>query len=619
MLAVLACLVPCVCPWAQTVRAGHPVPVNPPASGWHNWIIIGADPNDPAHLIICGDKWSPQYNALSGFLYVSFDAGKSWQLKVTDKSSQWVSEESCVFGSEGHVYFVADASKVIDGLTYHSLGKTRIYRSDDAGRNWEPPTVWHVWTDHNAILVDEGKGRQGNLFIFYNNLSPHPKKDSQHSVVRVFQLPSDAEQKDLGDLRRVTMIGLFGKFPVSAKMLTNGTMIALFGMAGDFGVPSSIQVLTMQTGADAPSPLVNVMGAVPSPRCLSYPAIDVDNGEGPYHGRIYVMGVDASSGGCRIVVSHSSDNGQTWSPRVPISLSGFDVDGDITFTMGVNKNGVIGLAWSSGNNCWRFSASTDGGQSFLPSIPISDCTSLPSGSWNSFNYYMQAYAADDREGEMALHSSTPAFTLRVSTGHVWRTSMAVSSNGIFYPAWMTDGEGGGQIWTTSVVVGQDLPTYSLPPLSSLEDVSSGVTFDCTNGHYDELTHLISVDVAVTNRAHSRATVTRPLLMQVVDLHSDFGVVEAENADNGGQNTGAVWDLSNLLPADGLAPGATTFERRRMLFRVQRTGIPVGRESDLLIVKAAMFGNLLVRGHKADLEKAPDSARNRQSVRHYKPK
>src|SRR5260370_17738566 len=112
------------CVWAQSIQVGPRVPISSPEGGWHNWIVIEADPNDEHNLIACGSKWSSQTNSLSGFLYASFDGGRSWQLKVNDASSPWVSEESCAFRPNGRAYFVADASKIVDGLTRHDLGQT---------------------------------------------------------------------------------------------------------------------------------------------------------------------------------------------------------------------------------------------------------------------------------------------------------------------------------------------------------------------------------------------------------------------------------------------------------------------------------------------------------------
>jgi len=151
-----------------------------------------------------------------------------------------------------------------------------------------------------------------------------------------------------------------------------------------------------------------------------------------------------------------------------------------------------------------------------------------------------------------------------------------------------ENEGGGQIWTASVSVGTALIAQPLPPFAELEDLSPNVTFDFANNHYDELTGTVSVDVGIVNKTTAKRALTAPLLIQVTDLHSDFGPVEAMNADNGAHGVGAIWDLSNLLPLKPLAPGSVS-ERRRLLFRISSPQLPLGRLSKLVIIRAKVLG------------------------------
>jgi len=166
--------------------------------------------------------------------------------------------------------------------------------------------------------------------------------------------------------------------------------------------------------------------------------------------------------------------------------------------------------------------------------------------------------------------------------------MSATPDGLFHPVWMASKEGGGQIWTASVSVGEDLVARPLPSVSRLEDVSSQVTFAFSNSHYDEVSDTVSVDVGIINQTTAKTALAAPLLMQVIDLHSDFGTIQVQNADNGERGVGATWDLSNLLPGESLAPGATSL-RRRLLFHISKPQIPSGRrESDLVIVRGQIF-------------------------------
>jgi hypothetical protein len=89
---------------------------------------------------------------------------------MEDKNSVWVSEQSCAFGVHGLAYFVADASKVIDGDLHHDLGTTRIHVLHDSGKTWRLG-IATGWTDYSASVVDTNPGpNQNRLYVFFNNL-----------------------------------------------------------------------------------------------------------------------------------------------------------------------------------------------------------------------------------------------------------------------------------------------------------------------------------------------------------------------------------------------------------------------------------------------------------------
>lgn len=585
---------------AQEIYVSDKVPISPADNDWNNWIVIQGDPNDWRYLIACGDRWSPKTNTLSGFLYASLDGGRSWQLKVDDSSSGWVSEESCNFGPDETAYFIADASKLINGLTYHDLGQTRLYTSNDGGRNWASPVVWSQWTDHNTLAVDKtaGPGR-GAVYVFYNAFKDVRTGHLQHIQVGSYPLSGPDDSTNGDDPKpSATTVGVFAKLPISATVLSDGSAVALFETVKSFGHTTPVEVLTMNPDGRDSLRLTQVMQVVASPRCLSYPAMAIDNSSSPSHGRIYVMGTDASSGRCRILMSSSSDNGKTWSPpaavKIPVaSTAQSDSIGSFLFTMAVNRKGVIGLAWTEREiTCWHFSASIDGGISFRRSVPLSDCPA--GGSLNSRfrNYYVEADPELDTIKDNPVHSSRISFSLRASPGYVWRTSMTATADGVFHPAWMESANGGGQIWTASVSVGEK-PRQTPPPPPGLHDISFQVTLDFANDFYDEATGDVFVDMAVVNKTDAETRLRSPLELEITALRSDFGTVEVEGADNNNSGVGARLDLSSLIPSEGLAPGSAS-NRRTIWFHISHPKLPPGRLADLVVVKAKIFSSATTR-------------------------
>src|SRR5713101_4758608 len=138
--------------------------------GWMPWYEIHANPDNENNMILCGSNWDTKDNAFYGFVFSSANAGRTWRLAMADKSSVWVSEESCAYGVRGVAYFVAGASQVIDGNTHHDQGTTRIYVSHDSGRTWKLG-VTTGWTDWSTSVVDTTAGQnQNRLYVFFNNL-----------------------------------------------------------------------------------------------------------------------------------------------------------------------------------------------------------------------------------------------------------------------------------------------------------------------------------------------------------------------------------------------------------------------------------------------------------------
>ena len=596
LLVVLSCAVSSsTC--AQNIRLGPIVPVSPPDTGWHSWSDVEADSNDSHHLITCGSKWSSHTNSLSGFLYASFDEGRSWQSTVTEESSPWVSEESCAFGPEGRAFFIVGVSKVFDGELHHELGEMRLYNTEDAGRTWRLPLVWNRWADFTTMTVDDTSGDyRGRVYVFYNDPINDPD-GTLHTEIRL--ISSDDKGKSLkgpSTYRPATGVRYKGSFPTSARVLQNGSVIAVFFArrevlpAASSGGFDSTEVVMTEDGGKTLSTPVQVMRTIGGAECRSDPVMGVDNSSGPFQGRIYIARPTSGSS-CQIMLIHSSDNGKTWSRPRPITIPNSHQH-FLHLALGVNRKGVIGLAFAEKEgSCWRFSASTDGGVSFLPSVLLSSCTVSARPNLQFLNPFLWAIAAEGTVAQNELHASASGFTLRGETGVVWKTKMAVTSDGLFHPVWMEGREGEGRIWTAGVSVGEDQIARSVPTLSGLQDVSSQTTFDFANNYFDSTTGTVSIDIGIINKTTATMALNDRLLMQIIDLRSDFGPIEVEDSDNGKRGIGAIWDLSTLLPRQPLAPGEVS-TRRRILFRISRPTLPPALEPGLVMMRAKMFGKLV---------------------------
>jgi hypothetical protein len=164
------------------------------------------------------------------------------------------------------------------------------------------------------------------------------------------------------------------------------------------------------------------------------PSLAVD----PNHGdRLYATWLDVdSAGNYGVYLSRSADRGSTWSKATLLSEqpdarqretpAGKTYDAFIP-SVAVNDEGAVGVAWydtrvePGGKPGWeyRFRASLDGGDTWLPSIRVSE----------------QRTTLDRR-----------------ATGHT--SGLAAASHGAFHLLWIDGRTGQQQAWTSRVTVNQ---------------------------------------------------------------------------------------------------------------------------------------------------------------------
>lgn len=119
-------------------------------------------------------------------------------------------------------------------------------------------------------------------------------------------------------------------------------------------------------------------------------------GEGRFRDRIYhlcgaIQGINPFGG---IVVRYSDDRGDRWSDEIRINRLGNYEPLVRTPALAVNKDGVLGVVWYDARNdgstikgnfrCQEifFTASVDGGETFLPDVKISSQRTCPASPAN---------------------------------------------------------------------------------------------------------------------------------------------------------------------------------------------------------------------------------------------
>lgn len=518
----------------------------------------------------------------------------TWHTALEDKSSAWVSEQSCAMSRNGEVYFVSEASRVIDGEQHHELGTARIFVSRDGGQSWTEKAKT-TWADHSVSVIDVNHAGNGSRFYtFFNRLtseSGHGDKNPAYGVVRRSSVVGMFSFKD--DANHVTEPSVDdemgshhyeGALPMKAIVLNDGSLLCLYYAGLNIGSDHYTMigaVRTERSRLDSSEP-VEIARA---PAIIVQPEVcTISDFAAAYDGLedlVYVAYPALIEGQCHLVLKTSSDGGTTWSKerdtRQPLTLSHRYYSPAMAF----NHLGILGLMWRDEpvSDCWYFSASFDKGVTFTPAEPLSRCFERRSAFLADANLFLRVASNSRTPSDPSGTGSSslnPVLNLNVIDGqdHVWRNlnSLAASPDGVFHPVWIEQGNGRGQMRTASVRVGSPAEK-KIPSLQFDESKAADITgsFSLLQGsrpHYDPNSGTLTVRIMLRNRSDKPVRI--PVLLQADALTSDSAQVQISNADNGLVGVGAAWNLAKAIPAGTLAPGATT-PPYFLIFRITQAG------------------------------------------------
>jgi len=283
-------------------------------------------------------------------------------------------------------------------------------------------------------------------------------------------------------------------------------------------------------------------------------ALAVDDHSAAFKDRIYLAWTDLKTGHGRILLAYSADRGVTWSrpravddlpPGLPFSPDNFMP------TLAVNRDGVVGLTWNdrreSPDNVGyvtRFTASIDGGETWLPSVRVGEQPArLRSGLESGI---VTGYVAPGESGPLTLHvSHVPG----PQTGDT--AGLRGDTDGVFHALWIDNRTGIDEIYTAPITVKGAVVKHGSPDLASLADVTGKVAVDLAAVAYDPKTQLVTVEASLRNR--SKEPIRGRIVARVVSLSSENAGISIANSDNGENGAGSILDFTTLLPYGVLEP------------------------------------------------------------------
>jgi BNR/Asp-box repeat len=405
---------------------------------------IAADPERPGHLI-AGAYVVNANRTIDNVFYVSFDHGRTWTHTLTVPVGV---DPACAISIKGTA-FAASIHDVTqpDGKSDSFLV---VHRSSDGGRTWHESAI-KIDTrslDRDYITVDDR-----HLRVYVHGYLQQPKDADGQALPSGFGLytSTDAGRSfNQAIVRPSVEYSAPWFFPANGVVSADGTFIALFAeldktkrnvsyridsASAPQGVNGALKVVRSRDGGqtlEPPSKIADVYYDWRVPQ-LSMPSLAIDRSAGLFRGRLYAVWPDARlEGRTQIFLSCSNDVGQTWStPRVVIddaALKPDDQPNNFMPMIAVNNKGVIGVSWydrrdnSDNLGYWvRFSASLDGGATWLPSVRVSTHANLKEESDSRFN-------GGDTAG------------------------LTADADGVFHPLWIDNRTGIHQMWTATVVV-----------------------------------------------------------------------------------------------------------------------------------------------------------------------
>jgi len=222
-------------------------------------------------------------------------------------------------------------------------------------------------------------------------------------------------------------------------VLPDGTLIASFvdvqrddgsgaGRAGLLKTRRAWVIRSTDGGQTFSSPFFvsETCGPIPEYRLA---ALASDLSSGPFRDRLYFACIQ--KGGGAIALSYSTDRGKVWSS--PALVHSAPADTTVLRqnpTLAVNKDGIVGVAWvdsrsEPGVRCFEtyFSASLDGGQSFLPERPVSSARSCPDSAavWSTGGDYFGMVTTPDGRFHLLWSDA------RTGTFQLWMATITVES------------------------------------------------------------------------------------------------------------------------------------------------------------------------------------------------
>lgn len=431
----------------------------------HNEVVLAADPQQPGLLLACAMLDLGNARTVGSIAYRSDDGGRHWALAARS-DEPFAGDPSCAVGPDGMAYFATKSNTgTVRGEWASDTDSLRIRQANlrvpraswrvssavqandrpwiaiDARRQLPHGIVYAAFDGH----THDSTGRHANE-NFRHLLTVVSSVDGANSfpVATSVRLPMQTTDRQHSSLACGMVVLSDGTVVVLEHHLILGKGNAETGKLRELG--GTLLVYRSTDGGRTLDSIASFGELRSSYNNINSRSITgsvaVDPGSKTWADRIYAVWGDAATGRGIIRLSHSSDAGVTWS--LPASLgedrtigAANDAPDNFMPTVAVNRDGVVGVLWydrrdhkdNIAYDAW-FSASVDGGATWLPSVRVSSAPNDP---------------AQRRSGADTVHG-------RFLTTGGDTAGLAADADGRFHAAWIDNRRGVQQVWTAAIEI-----------------------------------------------------------------------------------------------------------------------------------------------------------------------
>ena len=536
---------------------------------------IHSHPSRPHNLLMCSTAWSSGGNDhRTAVTYASSDDGRTWTKTFESDPADRPNDPACTMAADGVAYHL------VSPRVFDPDGRPKamfVYRSTDAGYHWE--LVGRVpYIDRPSITVDSTDSPyRGRVYVHGTGYIESIAGSPPNRKGLILWRSSDQGHTFIGPVARIFFDRDYAYVSSNAVVLPDGTWLAgidqlhnlyssaTAAFAAEDNVPSStpghpnvaLLVVKSTNGGETLSPGTKVDDwylAVPGKwRGFTsiIPMLAADTHSKAFQNSLYAVWPDNRSGRAEIRFSYSRDAGRTWSRSILVNddqgAPGSNARNHLNPMITVNDAGVVGIAWydrrdAEDNLGWtvRFTASFDGGETFLPSVPVSS----------------QAQRYRDKDPifttnviERGSHVTFMVKGLGFQYSGGAFVGITTNAAGDFFPCWTDNRTGVMQAWTAGIHINDQAVRKIYSKWSSLNDVTTGVAIELTESSFNLTEGLVTVKARILNQTSE--PICKPIVLRAVSLDSRSGTPTAINSDNGLTGSYAAWMFDDTLQGDCL--------------------------------------------------------------------